>query len=218
MQMVIDRLTVPLERAPLEGYLALREAAPGLVIVANGAGDSGNGTRNHRLLAGLHAIGFSALLIELLTERERRDRRRRSDVALLSRRLAATQHWTQTRVAAARHHVALLGIGPGAAAALVTAAAFPTDVAAVISLSGRPDLAGGSLRAVTAPTLLIVGGLDHALVSRNFDARQHLECPSRLLVISAATHHFDEPGCLEGALSATGSWLDNYVRPPQRAS
>ncbi|MDA8297430.1 MAG: dienelactone hydrolase family protein [Actinomycetota bacterium] len=212
-----DRLAVVADRAHLNGYLALREAAPGLVIVANGTGDSRYGTRNRRLVAGLNTIGFSTLLIDLLTERERHDRRRLSDVALLARRLSAAQRWVTARVDSSRR-VTFVGIGPGAAAALVTAAAFPSEVAAVISLSGRPDLAGGSLSSVIAPTLLIVGGQDHALVNRNFDARQHLNCPNRLLVISAATHRFEEPGSLEAALSAIDTWLGDYVARTQDAS
>jgi len=41
----------------------------------------------------------------------------------------------------------------------VAAARLPRRVGAVVSRGGRPDLAGGALDQVHAPTLLIVGGL-----------------------------------------------------------
>jgi hypothetical protein len=56
------------------------------------------------------------------------------------------------------------GASTGAAAALVAAAQCPDDVAAVVSRGGRPDLAGGWLEKVQAPTLLVVGGQDYAVI------------------------------------------------------
>ena len=44
---------------------------------------------------------------------------------------------------------------------------------------GRPDLAGPRLTAVTAPTLLIVGGLDTLVLDLNRDAQAHLQCETR---------------------------------------
>jgi hypothetical protein len=42
----------------------------------------------------------------------------------------------------------------------VAAERRPERLAAVVSRGGRPDLAGGALPLVAAPTLLIVGGND----------------------------------------------------------
>ena len=54
----------------------------------------------------------------------------------------------------------LFGDSTGAVAALVAAAERPSQVAAVVSRGGRPDLAGPALDRVSAPTLLIVGSAD----------------------------------------------------------
>ena len=53
---------------------------------------------------------------------------------------------------------------PGPAAALWAAADGPASVGAVVSRGGRPDLARRRLGEVQAPTLLIVGGADEAVL------------------------------------------------------
>jgi putative phosphoribosyl transferase len=59
---------------------------------------------------------------------------------------------------------------PVGAAALVAAAAQPLENAAGVSRDGRPDLAGAALPFVEAPTLLIVGSRDTAVIRMNRDA------------------------------------------------
>ena len=44
----------------------------------------------------------------------------------------------------------------------------------MVSRGGRPDLAGASLGAVRAPTLLLVGGLDDRVLELNESARAQL--------------------------------------------
>src|SRR2546429_284580 len=70
--------------------------------------------------------------------------------------------------------VGCFGAGTGAAAALVAATEPPQAVRAVVSRGGRPDLAGEALEAVRAPTLLIVGGADEAVIEMNRKALQRM--------------------------------------------
>ena len=49
----------------------------------------------------------------------------------------------------------------------MAAARRPKEIRAVVSRGGRPDLAGDALGAVTAPTLLIVGGNDQTVIELN---------------------------------------------------
>ena len=56
---------------------------------------------------------------------------------------------------------------PGAAAALIAAAELGSEVGAVVSRGGRPDLAAPRLVEVRAPTLLIVGGDDLVVLRLN---------------------------------------------------
>ena len=60
--------------------------------------------------------------------------------------------------------------------------------AAVVSRGGRPDLAGPHLRAVSQPTLLIVGALDAMVIELNRKALRKLTGEARLEVIAGASH------------------------------
>lgn len=59
------------------------------------------------------------------------------------------------------------GTSTGAAAALIAAAELGSEVGAVVSRGGRPDLAAPRLVEVRAPTLLIVGGDDLVVLRLN---------------------------------------------------
>jgi len=76
----------------------------------------------------------------------------------------------------------------------VAAARLPRRVGAVVSRGGRPDLAGGALDQVHAPTLLIVGGADFGVIDLNEHAMARLRGPKSLQIIPHASHLFPEPG------------------------
>ena len=97
-----------------------------------------------------------------------------------------------------------------------TAASPRVPVAAIVSRGGRPDLASPQLAAVRAPTLLIVGGHDEAVLDLNRHARQQLTCESRLTVIPGATHLFEEPGALEQVAELAIDWFTSLL-PAQAA-
>ena len=83
-------------------------------------------------------------------------------------------------------------------------------VAAIVSRDGRPDLVGGRLALVRAPTLLIVGGADKVLLDLNQRAQAQLKCKSRLAVIPGATHLFEEPGALDQVTDLAGDWFGRH--------
>ena len=99
----------------------------------------------------------------------------------------------------------------GAAAALIAATRRPALVHAVVSRGGRPDLAGPDLRAVKAPTLLIVGGGDPVVLQLNQRAYGDLLCERRLEIIAGATHLFPEPGALEQVARLAGTWFRDHL-------
>ena len=106
------------------------------------------------------------------------------------------------------------GASTGAAAALWAAPEFGDSVAAVVSRGGRPDLAGPRLGEVTASTLLIVGGADHAVLDLNRDAFGHLRCEKDLVVIPGAGHLFEEPGALERVAELARDWFARHLGGP----
>src|SRR5947208_11857122 len=76
---------------------------------------------------------------------------------------------------------------------------------------GRPDLARPRLAAVTAPTLLIVGGHDEVMLDLNRRAQAELRCENDLAVVPGATHLFEEPGTLDAAAGLARDWFISHL-------
>lgn len=200
--------------AVLAGDLVLPEHPTGIVLFAHGSGSSRHSPRN-RLVAGtLNAAGFGTLLLDLLTPAEERADQLtgelRFDIDLLARRLLGAIDWLRAGPARSLR-LGLFGASTGAAAALVAVAERPEEVAAVVSRGGRPDLAGPALARVRAPTLLIVGGADQAVLELNRRALELLPAESRLAVVPGATHLFEEPGALEQVAQLATDWFSHYL-------
>jgi putative phosphoribosyl transferase len=201
-------MRIPAAGVSLEADLTAGER--GLVVFAHGSGSSRRSPRNRQVAAALNAAGFGTLLFDLLTPEEEREdaltARLRFDIPLLAERLSAVVEWARTRP------VGLFGASTGAAAALVTAAARPEDVAAVVSRGGRPDLAGEALAVVRAPTLLIVGGRDLEVLSLNERAAARMTAEKAIVVVPGAGHLFAEPGALEEVARLAGDWFARHMK------
>ncbi|MEV6792374.1 phosphoribosyltransferase [Streptomyces sp. NPDC051320] len=196
---------------PLDGDLTLPEGARAIVMFAHGSGSSRHSPRNRQVAAALNEEGLGTLLFDLLTPDEESDRANVFDIAALSRRLADATHWLRGRRSLP---IGYFGASTGAAAALRAAASADTDVAAVVSRGGRPDLAGDALSDVRAPTLLIVGGADSTVLDLNRRAQAQLRCENGLEVIPGATHLFEEPGALEDVAELARSWFTSHLLTP----
>jgi len=112
-----------------------------------------------------------------------------------------------------RLKIGYFGASTGAAAALIAAAARPNTVGAVVSRGGRPDLAMEALPDVKAPTLLIVGGHDYAVIEMNREALSQLKAEKKLAIVPGATHLFEEPGTLEEVARLAADWFVNHLKP-----
>ena len=129
------------------------------------------------------------------------------DIRLLADRLGDATRWTRTVPEVSSTRIGLFGASTGAAAALWAAAQPDSGISAVVSRGGRPDLAAPLLAAVAAPTLLIVGGCDEAVLDLNRRAQAELRCESRLIVVPGATHLFEEPGTLQTVAELARDWF-----------
>ncbi|WP_349016977.1 phosphoribosyltransferase family protein [Bradyrhizobium sp. Arg237L] len=197
----------------LAGILDAPEGATAIVIFAHGSGSGRNSPRNNQVAAGLREAGFATLLLDLLSEQEDRNRGNVFDIGLLASRLAEASDWVRARPEFATLPVGYFGASTGAAAALV-AAAERQNVGAVVSRGGRPDLAGEALRAVTAPTLLIVGGVDLPVIPLNRAAFAALSCEKDLVIVPRASHLFEEPGALEEVIEHAKRWFRRFLSSP----
>jgi putative phosphoribosyl transferase len=196
----------------LPGELVAAPDANGIVIFAHGSGSSRLSPRNLAVSRLLNGRGMGTLLFDLLTPEESEDRARVFDIELLAGRLGAVAKWMATWPSIGSLPVGFFGASTGAAAALVAAAKLGPAIAAVVSRGGRPDLAGQSLGAVTAPTLLIVGGQDVEVLELNRQAERRLvQCETRLEVVPGAGHLFEEPGRLEVVAELAADWFVRHL-------
>jgi putative phosphoribosyl transferase len=196
----------------LEGILGLPAGPQGIVVFAHGSGSGRLSPRNNFVARHLQQHGFATLLLDLLTETEADDRRKVFDIDLLADRLLLAKAWLESEPRTSKLGIGYFGASTGAGAALQAAAREPSNIKAVVSRGGRPDLAEGYLGRVTAPTLLIVGGWDEPVIEMNQAAYERLPCEKQLLIIPGATHLFEEPGTLEQVAERATNWFARYVR------
>src|SRR5215212_486894 len=206
----------------------------GIVIFAHGSGSSRHSPRNQFVSQALNNDGLATLLVDLLTlEEEETDIRMQKiqckvpglvlnkfNIKLLSRRLVAIIDWISltTTIKGAENYnifnIGIFGASTGAAAALVAAAQRPDTVAAVVSRSGRPDLADlQSQQKVKAPTLFIIGGNDDKrVIDVNNKALTQLvnAQKKKVITVPGATHLFEEPGALEEVARLASGWFRCY--------
>ena len=216
-----DRLAAPVDcdidveftadGVELEGHLHLPDPSSAVVVVAHGSGSSRHSPRNRLVADVLYDAGIGTFLLDLLTPSEENDRRFVFDIELLARRLAAATTWVRERPEAREARIGYFGASTGAAAALLAAADQRGEVSAVVSRGGRPDLALARLSEVTAPTLLIVGSEDVAVLDLNRTALDALGGKAQLAVVDGATHLFEEPGTLAEAAVLARDWFLRYL-------
>lgn len=207
---------VPAGDAFLSADLSIPVSARGVVVFAHGSGSGRSSPRNRFVASALREGRLATLLLDLLTPEEERlelaTGRLRFDIGFLAGRLLAAVDWVRTRPETAELDLGIFGASTGAAAALVVAAERPGIVAAVVSRGGRPDLAGPALPQVRCPTLLIVGGEDHAVLRLNREAFASLDVEKDLLVVPGATHLFEEAGALEEVAGSAREWFVRYLK------
>ena len=199
----------------LEGELKAPKAATGIVVFAHGSGSSRHSPRNQFVAQILRDAGVGTLLFDLLTRdeeiAEERTRHLRFNIGLLAERLMYASEWLAHEVSDPAC-IGFFGASTGGGAALVAAAELGNSVRAVVSRGGRPDLAGEALPRVTAPTLLVVGGLDTQVIVLNQQAYDQLQCEKQLRIIPGASHLFEEPGALEKVARLAAKWFQQHFQ------
>jgi pimeloyl-ACP methyl ester carboxylesterase len=202
-------------RALLDADLVVPRGAHGIVLFAHGSGSSRFSSRNRAVAEVLTQGGFATLLLDLLTSAEdeidRVTAHLRFDIPLLAERLVAATEWARRGTETRELPIGYFGASTGAAAALVAATQVGDVVRAIVSRGGRPDLAGHSLRAVHAPTLLIVGGYDPVVLDLNREAFSLLPGQKRLEIVPHASHLFEEPGAMMRVASLARHWFAHYL-------
>lgn len=209
------------EQNTIEGDLAIPVSGTsikGIVIFAHGSGSSRHSQRNKYVAQVLNNVNIATLLIDLLTPEEEQidniTREHRFNIGLLSRRLMASTDWILEDPKLHSLKIGYFGASTGAAAALVAAAQRTSDISAIVSRGGRPDLAGQKvLNQIEIPTLLIVGENDRTVIELNQEALKQftkIEKKKKIIIIQGATHLFEETGALEEVARRASGWFECF--------
>jgi putative phosphoribosyl transferase len=201
----------------LEGDLTIPLGAQAVVLFAHGSGSSRYSSRNQFVANVLNNKGIATLLVDLLSQEEKRKdeetKHVRYNIELLAGRFAAVTNWLAQQPETKNFKIGYLGSSTGAAAALIAAARL--DAAkAIVTRGGRPDLADESvLQQVKVPTLFIVGGNDTPIIATNKNALEFLTNAEakELAIIPGATHLFEEPRKMEEVAQIAADWFECYL-------
>jgi putative phosphoribosyl transferase len=193
-----------------------------LFVLAGNVGSRHLGMR--QIADRLRGAGFASVLADLLTAEEAMqdaiDEALCFDVSLLSERAGQALERIGLEPRLSSLPLALLCGGTGGAAGVQLARRHPEAVRALVSVAGRPDLAGAALAHVRAPSLFIVGGEDP--VAHGF-TRTMLEIfprdvAHRLEVVRGIGPRFEEGPAAARAAELAIAWLDAHLQPAEQVA
>lgn len=200
----------------LKGDLAIPPGAKGLVIFAHSSGSGRHSDRNKAIAHRLNLKGLSTLLVDLLTQEEERIDRVTGEfqfnIPLLAGRLVEIVKWVQTDQDTKGLNVGFFASNTGSAAALVAAAEIPHAIKAIVSRSGRPELAEISLPHVYAATLFIVGERDIQIIQLNQFAYESLAISHKnLQIVPETVDLLSEPSAIKQVADLANEWFSIYL-------
>jgi putative phosphoribosyl transferase len=228
-EVLVDRpVWVPVAgNLKLRGDLTLPVSPWGIVLFAHGHGSSRFSARNRQVAVALQRRGLGTLLLDLLTANEQVAEYKFGstsvDIALLGRRMLRATEWLSNEPTTTGRPVGYFGSGTGGAAALFAATRQPEALRAVVTRGARTEHVEQNLTFVSAPTLLIVGSEDEAVLAHNRRALSALRSArTSLTVVAGASHTFDEAFAMDRAADAATEWytrhLGRQVRPVGRTT
>lgn len=182
-----DRQGVP------EGDLAVPAGAVGAVVLCAWGSAGGKGALDE-VAGALFSAGLATLRLDADSgaAKEAGPPVRRPGTGRRVDRLAAAVDRLANEPATRGLPVGILATGEGVPAALRTAASRSRRVRAVVGVDGRPELAGSALESLRAATLLVVPGLDAAMLAANHRVLRRVRPPAMLQIVPGALHALDE--------------------------
>ena len=218
----IERTVVQIDAGGLKlgGALMMPQDAKGLVIFVHAMGLVPSAAPDDPVVSQVMEAGFGTLLLGLFAPAEvlgGTADELRFDIPVLAQRVVAAVDWVTTWLSRASK-LGILATETAVAGALVAASRRTHVVEAVVSLSGRPDLAISALARLQAPTLLIVGGDDEPSIHVNEIAAARMHSPHVVHVVDGASHRFHEPGKLDLVAELAAAWLSTQLIRQQPAA
>jgi putative phosphoribosyl transferase len=194
----------------MQASLIVPEGASGLLIAAETANVGlGLGPALARRLA---KSGTGTLLLGLLSPEELAHRPElRFDIEGLAQRLIAAIDWAGLWLPH-RARLGLFGTDTAAAGALVASSRRANVVDAVVSASGRPELAIHAFSRLQAPVLLVVGENDEPCRHANELGAPRMPASSCVLhVVAGADRAFSGSGPRDAVIELIAAWLVDKV-------
>lgn len=194
------------EGEPVHGELVVPEDPAGMVVFAAGTSGTRHATLERRLTGALHRLGIGSLVMDLVSHSESADRSIRSDVDLLTRRFGAQVDWLADQDVAADLDVAICGADTGAAAAVEYLSRESPDIAGLVVLNGRLDLAESSVSRLTHPVLFFLEGTHAHLETSYRTAYERAGVPDRHKHFLHVTN--------QDALGIVARWMESHLQKP----
>ncbi|WP_194720980.1 dienelactone hydrolase family protein [Noviherbaspirillum malthae] len=204
-------VSIACDDGALNGMLCQPENALGVVVCVHGSSASRLKPPSDYVGSVLHKARLATLWLDTASLEQRRHGQAANDVRTLAGRLQAACTWLRREASTDELPLALFASGHLAAVALRLASAGG-DISALVLRSARLPQPEPGLARITAPTLLIAGGLDDGSVGANRAAFAVLRCKKRFEVIPGATHAFEEPGSLEVVARLARGWFLQHTR------
>lgn len=202
---------IPIDGVIIKGIVRIPSKAQGLVLIAHATTSYIDNLSTTYIADRLQQAGLGTLVIDLLTPVEAAYPQSCFDIKLLTERLEAATSWLAAKPRTRSLSLGYLTEGSGTAAALYAAAALKPAIKAIVSCSGRPDLAMAALPQVDAPTLFIAGDEDEAIARINQRTSHLLAGDVDVQVIPGAADLFREP-VIEEVTRLARSWFRHHLR------
>lgn len=206
-------IRIQAERVWLDALLSHSPGVRGLVIVALPYMGRLRESRENYAAGLLREAGFATLIVSMLTPHEEaRDPDVRFDVSTLHQRLQAIVAWLDQQPGLAGLPLGLLAVSTVVSAGVRLLVRDPERISALVSRSGRADLAGADpLRRLRVPFLMLVPGAERDLRVPSEQAYALLGAVRDWKLFDQASAGFIEPGSLEAAGQAARDWFLRHM-------
>lgn len=203
-----EQVIIPDDHIGMKGLLWLPDNHMGIILIVNGHPKQRGISPNDYVARVLRDVRLATLWFDVGAGIASDGQERACiDITLLARRINLACDWLQQYAATCDLPLGLYGVSH-AAAAVLQVATLRAGICAIVSRGCRTDLnTPDTFGKISAPTLLIVGGLDDGMIEANRAAYAALRCKKQFEIIPGATHTFEEPGSLEVAGRLARGWF-----------
>jgi putative phosphoribosyl transferase len=198
----------------LGGRLLHAPGAQGLVLITERGTGRMSDTRNAYIASVLNGHGLATLQFALLSRsEEHKSPDTWHNVSILATRILAVIEWVSHQPILEQLPLGLLAQDEAAGAMVRVANKPGSPLKALVSRSGRPDLAGMQpLKDLNRPLLVLTGATDFHLTAVSHSVETLLEAPHETSILSDVSHKFEEPGALDRAAQMIAEWFMRLLK------